>query len=390
MKNRQPTTSGPNLKIVVAPDSFKGSLSSTEIAQAIGQGIHKVDPSIQVLKVPVADGGEGTVDALISATGGKIIPVKVTGPLLEEVDSFYGMSGDGQTAFIEMAAASGLALLNRNEYNVMKANSYGTGELILHALDSGCRRIIIGLGGSATNDGGLGLLQALGIRFFDRYQFDLPFGGRSLQDLFGFDLSRIDQRLKNIDFVIACDVDNPLCGPQGASAIFGPQKGASAAEVKLLDDGLRNFAAVIERDLGKQVAAIPGGGAAGGMGAGLMAFLDARLVNGVDLIIKANDLEASIADADYVITGEGKIDHQTQFGKTPLGIAQLAKKHGIPVIGIAGILEPDIDKLYEMGFTSLFAIENLPMTPDEACLEAKELIEKLSANIVRLLLAKRE
>lgn len=373
---------------MVAPDSFKGSLSSTEIAEAIEKGMQKVDPSITVVKVPVADGGEGTVEALVCATGGTIIPVKVTGPLLKEVDSYYGISGDGQTAYIEMAAASGLALLNRHEYNVLKANSYGTGELILHALDQGCRNIIIGLGGSATNDGGSGLLQALGLRLFDRYQFDLSFGGGSLRDLFGFDMSRMDPRLKDTDFILACDVENPLCGPLGASVIFGPQKGASPAEVLLLDDCLRNFADVIERDLGKQVAKIPGAGAAGGMGAGLMAFLDARPVKGIDLIIEASGLEVSIADADFAITGEGRIDNQTTFGKAPLGIAKLAKKHGIPVIGIAGILGPDLDQLYELGFTSLFAIADRPMTPDETISESKQLIEKLAANIVRLFLVR--
>lgn len=375
------------MKIVAAPDSFKGSLSSTEIAEAIERGVHKVDPSITVLKVPVADGGEGTVEALVCATGGTIIPVKVTGPLLKEVDAFYGISGDGQTAFIEMAAASGLALLECNEYNVMKANSYGTGELIIHALDRGCRHIIMGLGGSATNDGGAGLLQALGVRFYDRYNFDLSFGGKSLGDLFGFDLSGIDSRLKDTDFIIACDVENPLCGPQGASVIFGPQKGANPDEVFLLDDCLRQFACVIERDLGKQVAELAGAGAAGGMGAGLMAFLDARLVKGIDLIIEACGLESGIADVDCVITGEGKIDNQTAFGKTPLGIAQLAKKHGIPVIGIAGTLGPDIDQLYEQGFTSLFALADRPMTLDDSMSEAKQLIEKLTTNIVRLFLA---
>lgn len=335
----------------------------------------------------MADGGEGTVEALVCATRGKIIPVKVTGPLLQQADAFYGLSGDGQTAFIEVAAASGLALLNCNEYNAMKANSYGTGELILHALDQGCRNIIIGLGGSASNDGGSGLLQALGVRLFDRYQFDLAFGGGSLGNLFGFDLSRIDPRIKDTKFLLACDVENPLCGPQGASVIFGPQKGASPEEIILLDDCLRHFSCLIERDLGKQVAEIPGAGAAGGMGAGLMAFLDARIEKGINVIIEVSGLEASIADADLVITGEGKIDNQTFYGKAPLGIAQLAKKHGIPVIGIAGTLGQDLNQLYELGFTSIFAIEDRPMTLDESISGAKQLIEKLAGNIVRLFLA---
>ena len=375
------------MKIVVAPDSFKGSLSSTKIAEAIEKGIQKIDPSITVLKVPVADGGEGTVEALVCATQGSIIPVTVTGPLLNKVEAFYGISGDGQTAFIEMAAASGLALLNRNEYNAMQATSYGTGELVLHALNQGCRNIIIGLGGSATNDGGAGLLQALGLKLLDHNHSELAFGGGSLGDLFTFDLSHFDSRINETNFILACDVENPLCGPKGASAIFGPQKGASPSEVLQLDKYLRQFADLIERDFGKQVAEIPGAGAAGGMGAGLMAFLDARIVKGIDLIIEVSGLEASIADADCVITGEGMIDHQTAFGKTPLGIAKLAKKHGIPVIGIAGALGQDLEQLYAMGFTSLFAIADRPMTLDESMLGAKQLIEKLAVNIVRLLLA---
>ena len=375
------------MKIVVAPDSFKGSLSSTQIAEAVEKGIKKIDPSITVLKVPVADGGEGTVEALVCTSQGKIITVKVTGPLLNKVDAFYGISADGQTAFIEMAAASGLALLDRSEYNAMKATSYGTGELVLHALDQGCRSIIIGLGGSATNDGGAGLLQALGLRLLNHNQSDLAFGGGSLGDLFAFDQSRFDPRIKETNFILACDVENPLCGSQGASAIFGPQKGASPSEVTFLDDCLRHFADLIERDFGKQVAEIPGAGAAGGMGAGLMAFLDARIVKGIDLIIEVSGLEANIADADCVITGEGMIDHQTAFGKTPMGIAQLAKKHNIPVIGIAGSLGQDLDQLYEMGFTSLFAIADRPMTLDESMHGAKQLIEKLAVNMIRLFLA---
>jgi glycerate kinase len=375
------------MKIVVAPDSFKGSISSTQIAEAVEKGIQKIDPSITVLKVPVADGGEGTVEALVCASQGKIIPVKVTGPLLNKVDAFYGISGDGQTAFIEMAAASGLALLNRSEYNAMKTTTFGTGELILHALDHGCRNIIIGLGGSATNDGGAGLLQALGLRLLDHNHSDLAVGGGSLGDLSAFELSQFDTRIKETSFILACDVENPLCGSQGASAIFGPQKGASPAEVLILDDGLRHFADIIEQELNKQVAEIPGAGAAGGMGAGLMAFLDARIVKGIDLIIEVSGLAASIADADCVITGEGKIDHQTAFGKTPLGIAQLAKKYNIPVIGIAGSLGQDLDQLYEMGFTSLFAIADRPMTLDESMHGAKQLIEKVTVNIVRLFMA---
>jgi glycerate kinase len=376
------------MKIVVAPDSFKGSLSSIEIAEAIEKGILKADPSVEVVKIPMADGGEGTVQALVRATRGRIIPVKVTGPLLREVDAFYGISGDGRTAFIEVASASGLALLNCNEYNVMKANSYGTGELIIHALDQGCRDIIIGLGGSATNDGGVGLLQALGIRFFDRYQFDLAFGGGSLENLYGFDVSKLDPRIKETQFILACDVDNPLYGPKGASVIFGPQKGANQEEVLCLDNYLRHFAFLIERDLGRQVAEIPGAGAAGGTGAGLMAFLDANIVKGINLIIEATGLDKSLAGADYVITGEGKVDSQTSFGKAPLGIAQLAKKRGIPVIGIAGEVGQDINQLYELGFTSIFAIADRPMTQDVSISEAKQLTTKLAENIARLLMAK--
>ncbi|MEA1961879.1 MAG: glycerate kinase [Bacillota bacterium] len=375
------------MRIVVAPDSFKGNLSSIEIADAIEKGIRNIDQSIQVIKIPVADGGEGSVETLVNATGGRIIPVRVTGPLLREVNAFYGISGDGQTSFIEMAAASGLSLLKQNEYNAMKASSYGTGELILDALDQGCRKIIIGLGGSATNDGGAGLLQALGMRLYDRYQFDLALGGGSLGDLFGFNQSQFDPRIKDTTFLLACDVDNPLCGPHGASHVYGPQKGASPEDVLILDENLKHFAQVIEKTHGKQIEDVPGAGSAGGMGGGLMAFLDAHMVKGIDLVMEACNIETAIADADLVITGEGKIDTQTACGKAPLGIAQMAMKYDIPVIGIAGALGEDIKELYTHGFTSLFAIANRPMSLDESLSQAEALIEKQTENLMRLFLA---
>ncbi|AWO74406.1 glycerate kinase [Geobacillus thermoleovorans] len=325
------------MKIVIAPDSFKESLSALEVAEAVERGFRTVFPEGEYVKVPMADGGEGTVRSLVDATGGRIVETEVTGPLGEPVRAFFGLLGDGKTAVIEMAAASGLHLVPRDRRNPLVTTTRGTGELILAALDAGATHLIIGIGGSATNDGGAGMVQALGGRLLDEDGCDIGPGGGALADLHAIDLSGLDPRLGGVRIDVACDVDNPLTGPNGASAIFGPQKGATPDMVAVLDRNLAHYADVIRRDLGKQVGDIPGAGAAGGLGAGLLAFLPAELKRGVEIVIETVQLAERVKDADLVITGEGRIDGQTVFGKTPIGVAKTAKQFGVPVIGIAAL-----------------------------------------------------
>ncbi len=325
------------MRIIIAPDSFKGSLTAAEVAASIERGVKRVLPQAETIPVPLADGGEGTVDALVSATGGRLVTKEVTGPLGERVKASYGLLGDGETAVIEMAAASGLPLVPLEKRNPMLTTTYGTGELILAALDEGCRRIIIGIGGSATNDGGAGMAQALGVKLLDEEGLDIPYGAAGLARLDRIDISSLDRRLAQVEVLVACDVDNPLTGPRGAARVYGPQKGADPQMVEELDQILERFAAIILRDLGKDVKDIPGAGAAGGLGAGLMAFLNGRLAPGVELVLAAVKLEERIQKgADLVITGEGAINEQTVYGKTPIGVAKLAKRYHLPVIAIAG------------------------------------------------------
>lgn len=335
------------MKIVIAPDSFKESLTADEVASAIASGFRKVFPDAEIVNVPLADGGEGTVRALIAATGGKIIKKQVTGPLGTPVTAFYGLLGDGKTAVIEIAAASGLHLIPSEERNPLITTTKGTGELILAALDEGVERIIIGLGGSATNDGGSGLVQALGARLVDEEGRDLPPGGGSLGRLAKIDITGLDSRLFRVKISVACDVTNPLLGEYGASRTFAPQKGATPEMVEELERNLTHYATILKRDLDKDISAIPGAGAAGGTAAGLIAFLDAELKRGIDIVIEATRLEEKIKDADLVVTGEGKIDGQTLSGKTPIGVAQLAKKYHIPVVAICGSISHDAHLVYE-------------------------------------------
>lgn len=374
------------LKIVIAPDSFKGSLSAKEVADCIGNGIRKVVKDAEFVKVPMADGGEGTVQSLVDATGGRIINVKVKGPLLKKVDAFYGILGNGDTAVIEMAAASGLPLISVEERNPMVTTTYGTGELIKHALDMGCRRIIIGIGGSATNDGGAGMAKALGVNFFDSEGNSIGYGGGALGNLAGIDVSGLDERIKECEIITACDVNNPLCGPMGASYVYGPQKGADEEMVKVLDKNLEHYGHVIEEQLGVSIIDYPGAGAAGGLGGGLLAFLNAKLKRGIDIVIDITRLEDKIRDADLVITAEGKIDYQTAFGKTPFGVAQLAKKYGIPVIAFAGSLGSGTDILYENGFNSIFSIIDKPMALEESIRDCDMLLENISERAMRAVL----
>lgn len=376
---------GEIMKILIAPDSYKGSLSALEVCEGIERGIKRVYPSAEIIKIPMADGGEGTVQSLVEGTGGKIVNVKAHDPLMREIQSYYGILGDGKTAIIEMAAASGLPLISIAERNPAITTTYGTGEIIRHALDMGCRNIIIGIGGSATNDGGAGMIKALGVRLLNEKGDEIGHGGGSLKDLKSIDISGLDDRIKNCRITAACDVNNPLCGLKGASYVFGPQKGADEKMVEMLDNCLLNYAEVIKKDLGRDIKDIPGSGAAGGLGGGLLAFLNAKLKRGIDIVIETTKLEENIKDCDLVITGEGLIDYQTAFGKTPYGVATTAKKFNIPVIAICGGIGKDVEGLYDKGFVSIFSIVDGPMELNEAIQNAHKLLENTTERIMRLL-----
>ena len=372
------------MKIVIAPDSFKGSLTALEVAESIEKGIKNVDESIETLIVPMADGGEGTVQSLIDASGGKIIELIVNDPLFRKINSFYGIMGDGVTAVIEMAAASGLPLLKIEERNPLLTSTYGTGELIVDALSRGCINFIIGLGGSATNDGGCGMAQALGVKFFDKNGEELSMTGGELSKINSIDFSGIDERIKNAHFVAACDVENPLCGVNGAAEVYGRQKGATEEDIVTLDNGLNHFAELVDYHLKLGVKDIPGAGAAGGLGAGVMIFLNASLQSGIDIVTKTTNLADKMLGADLVITGEGRIDYQTAFGKTPFGVAQLAKEKQIPIIALAGSLGEGYQTLYAKGFDGIFSIIDKPMSLQHAMYYAAQLLENAAENAIRL------
>jgi glycerate 2-kinase len=369
------------MKVIIAPDSFKESLSALEVANAIEKGFRDIFPEAEYVKIPMADGGEGTVQSLVDATGGRIVKTEVTGPLGDRVQAFFGVLGDGKTAVIEMAAASGLHLVPSEKRNPLVTTTRGTGELILAALDEGAEHIIIGIGGSATNDGGAGMIQALGGRLLDRHGQEIGPGGGSLSELADIDLSGLDQRLKRAKIEVACDVDNMLTGPKGASAIFGPQKGATPEMVAILDKNLQHYADVIERVLGKQVKDIPGAGAAGGLGAGLLAFLEAELKRGVEIVLETVKFHERIQDASLVITGEGRIDGQTIFGKTPIGVAKAAKRYNIPVIAIAGSLSDDSNVVLSHGIDALYSIVPGIIPLEKALTNAEYYIAKTARNI---------
>jgi glycerate kinase len=373
------------MKIIIAPDSFKGSLSALDVCKNIEKGIRKVFANAEIISVPMADGGEGTVQSLVDATGGKLINIKVKGPLLSSVDAFYGILGDGATAVIEMAAASGITLLTKEERNPMKTTTYGTGEIIKHALDMGCKNFIIGIGGSATNDGGAGMLNALGVKLLDENGDEIGFGGGNLYKLQTIDISEIDSRIKLCNIIAACDVDNPLCGERGASNIFGAQKGADENMIITLDKNLSHYADMVEKYLGVLIKDYPGSGAAGGLGGGLLAFLNAKLLPGINIVIETTALEEKIKDADLVLTGEGIIDYQTQYGKTPYGVAKLAKKYNIPVIAIAGGIGNDAEDLYSKVFDSIFSIVDKPMALEEAMKNSELLLQKTAERIMRVI-----
>ena len=374
------------MKIVIAPDSYKESLSATEVAQAIEKGFREIFPEAQFVSVPVADGGEGTVEAMIAATQGRAVTSIVTGPLGEAVEAQWGISGDGHTAFIEMAAASGLALVPPELRNPLITTSYGTGELILQALESGVKNIIIGIGGSATNDGGAGMVQALGAKLCDANGADIGFGGGSLMSLNKIDISRLDARLQACSIRVACDVTNPLTGESGASFIFGPQKGATEAMILELDHNLDHFAEVIKKSLRVDVKDVPGSGAAGGMGAALMAFLGADLRSGIEIVTQALNLEEHIHDCTLVVTGEGRLDSQSIHGKVPVGVASVAKKYHKPVIGIAGSLTRDVGIVHQYGIDSVFSVLNRIGSLEEAFRDAADNIYLTSRNVAATIL----
>ena len=372
------------MKIIIAPDSFKESLSAECAAMAIEDGFRAVFPELEAVRLPVADGGEGTVDALIAATGGHRIDIEVTDPQGHRVRGFYGVNGKGDCAVIEMAAASGLMLVPAGQRDPLAATSFGTGELIRHALDGGIRHIILGIGGSATVDGGIGMVQALGGRFTDAQGIDLPWGGAALAQLAAIDLSQLDPRLAQCRIEVACDVENPLTGPCGAAAVFGPQKGASAQDVQVLDAALAHLAAVIFRHLGVNVLEWPGGGAAGGMGVAARLFLRGNMRSGIDIIMDAIGLEEAMQGATLVITGEGRLDQQTINGKAPVGVARLAQRYHVPVIGLAGILGEGVEVVHQHGLEAVFSI--LPrLAPLETVLEqGEENLRYAAQNLARV------
>ncbi|ELY2785837.1 glycerate kinase [Cronobacter sakazakii] len=371
-------------KIVIAPDSFKESLSAMDVARAIEAGFREIYPQAHYVCVPMADGGEGTVEAMVAATGGQIITTPVTAPLGNKVDGFFGLLGDGETAVVEMAAASGLHLVPTAQRDPRITTSYGTGELILAALERGVKAIIIGIGGSATNDGGAGMMQALGARFLDGEGRELAPGGAALARLERLDLSALDPRLAQVSVTAACDVDNPLCGEKGASAVFGPQKGATPEMVSELDTALRRFGEQLEAATGKAIISAPGAGAAGGMGAALLGMLNAELRPGIEIVIESLGLAQAVRDADLVITGEGRLDSQSIHGKTPVGVARVAKQFQRPVVAIAGSLTPDYQIVHEHGIDAAFSVIDRIVTLQEALDDAERNLRVIARNVAAL------
>jgi glycerate kinase len=374
------------MKILICPDKFKDCMPAGKVAMYIRQGIEKVIPDAEYRIIPMADGGEGTVDALVQATGGQLVEVRVHDPLMRPVNSFFGISGDGKTAFIEMAAASGLALLDASERNPMNTTTYGTGELIRCALDNGCRDIVLGIGGSATVDGGVGMAQALGVHFTDAAGNESEQNGGSLGKIAHINLEHLDPRVLQCRIRAACDVTNPVAGPQGAAFVYGPQKGASSYEVKELDRNLHHLSRLIMNTLQIDIANLPGGGAAGGMGAGIVALLKGELIPGFDLVSRVTRLEKWIDWADLVITGEGKMDAQTAFGKTPAGVAQMTRVRKKPVIAFTGALESNHDELKQLGFNEVINIADKPMILARSLKDAGALLENAAERSFTLML----
>ncbi|NUM53636.1 MAG: glycerate kinase [Candidatus Hydrogenedentes bacterium] len=377
------------MRVVIAPDSFKECASAARVASAIAAGVRRACPDAEITCVPMADGGEGTVDALVSATKGTLQTTRVTGPMGKAVDAVWGILGDGRTAVIEMAAASGLELVPRDKRDPRVASTRGTGELMRAALDRGVTGMILGIGGSATNDGGAGMAQAIGYSLRDGQGNELPPGGSALARLEHIDKANVHPRLAQCEVLVACDVTNPLCGPNGASYVYGPQKGATPEMVEELEAALRHYAGVVELQVRDGVARYPGAGAAGGLGAGLMAFAGGRLQSGVELVADAARLDVAVSNADLVITGEGRIDEQTAQGKTPVGVARVARRFRVPVVAVAGTIGRGYRAVYEQGIHAVFGICNGPMPLGEAMQRAEELLTETGESIANLWLAMR-
>lgn len=372
------------MKVVIAPDSFKESLTAKQVSEAIKAGLARVWHDAEFVTVPVADGGEGTVQSLIDATQGEQVFTTVFDPLNKEVQAFYGILGDGETAVIEMAEASGLHLVPAEDRDPKLTSSFGTGQLIKHALDRGMQRLIIGLGGSATNDGGVGMLTALGVKFIDESGNAIATNGGGLINLASIDTSGLDVRLAQCEILVACDVDNPLCGEKGASATFGPQKGATTTDISVLDNALRKFGELTEQVTGKHVLTREGAGAAGGMGAALLGYTPARLQPGIEIVLETVKLADHVADADIVFTGEGRIDHQTAHGKTPMGVAKVAKQFNLPVIALAGCVGDNYQAVYQCGIDAVFPCVPRAMSLADAMTEAETNVANLAENVARL------
>ncbi len=372
------------MKIIIAPDSFKESLSAPDAAEAIAKGVKDACCDAETVIVPMADGGEGTVEAVVAATGGRFRTVSVSDPLGRTIEAVYGLLEDN-TAIIEMAAASGLDLLSQDERNPMRTSTRGTGALIRNALDEGVSRIIVGVGGSATVDCGAGMASRLGVEFLDSSgeRIDNP-GGAELERIEGISTEKLDRRVGETEFTVACDVTNPLVGPEGAARVYAPQKGADSAMTARLEKAIEHFADVVRRDLGVDIATLPGAGAAGGLAAGLVAFTGARIRSGIETVIEAVDLESKLKDCRLVITGEGKADYQSAFGKTPAGVGELAERYAIPVIVLAGKLSEGYRELYRHGITAAFSISDGPMDTDEAFRATPRLLRQTAESAVRL------
>jgi len=373
------------MKIVIAPDSFKGTLTAMEVAENIELGIKRVVPEAEIYKVPMADGGEGTLQALVDAHNGSKITKRVTGPLGKTIEAEFGLLEKENTAVIEMASASGLPLISENERNPMETTTYGTGELIAAALEYDIDKIIIGIGGSATNDGGVGMAQALGVRFKDNDGNEIGFGGKELSKIDTIDLSSLNHRIKEVNVLVACDVNNPLYGANGAAYTYAPQKGADDFMVKILDENLKYFNNIINEELSIDLQSIPGSGAAGGLGGGLAAFLDAELVSGVDIILAANNMREKIIGADIVITGEGKIDGQSLQGKTPFGVGKLSREYGVPTIAIAGSIGKNAEKVLGKEIKCIFTAVHRAIPLDEAVKFTPEWLKFTAEQIMRLI-----
>lgn len=375
------------MKIVIAPDSFKESMTSLEAATAIEEGFKMVMPAEEYVKIPMADGGEGTVQSIIDATGGSFKAVTVKGPLGESLEAQYGLSGDQKLAVIEMAASSGLDKVAVDKRNPLKTSTYGFGKLIRSALDEGVEEILLGIGGSATNDGGAGMIMSLGGKLLDKNNNPITPTGEGIKKLASIDISQMHPRIQEVSFKVACDVDNPLTGPNGASYIYGPQKGGTPEILEQLDQNLKHFASIVQKQLGRNIDSPSGAGAAGGLGAGLLGFLNADLQRGGELLVEILKLEDSVKDTDLLITGEGGINHQTRFGKTPVAVSRVGKKHGIPTIALTGSLNKGYETIYEEGVMAVFSI--IPqLTSLEAALEnGEENLRSLSTNIATIIKA---